>query len=182
MVFLDMSMSLDGFISGPDGGDNGLHDWYFSPSPPSQGVIDDLMATMGAMVLGMRAFGGVEAAQAGGFDTPYKMPHFILTHEARASIERNGASFHFVTDGLASALERAKEAAGDKDVCIAGGADIAQQCLKAGLLDEIRLHVVSKLFGGGLRLFGNMAAELERTQVIEGEGVTHLRFRVKRGA
>lgn len=180
MVYLDMAVSLDGFISGPNGEDNGLHDWYFSPSPPSQGVIDELMATMGAMVMGKRAFGGDEKAIEEGFDTPYKLPHYILTHSPLKSVERDGTSFHFITDGIESVLEQAKEAAGDKDVCVAGGANVAQQFLKAGLLDEVRLHVVSKLFGAGLRLFGDTAVKLERTQVTLGEGVTHLRFRVKR--
>jgi len=176
-VFLDMAMSLDGFIAGPNGEDGGLHDWYFAPSGPAVGVIDELLQTIGAMVLGKRAFG----EQPDGFDTPYKVPHFVLSHEARSRIDRGGAAFIFVEGGIGSALEQAKATAGDKDVCVAGGADVARQYLKAGLIDEIQLHLVPVLFGEGLRLFEHLGRErmaLERTRVLASPGVTHLRFRV----
>ncbi|CAA9560379.1 MAG: Dihydrofolate reductase [uncultured Truepera sp.] len=175
-VFLDMAVSLDGFVSGPNGEDGGLHDWYFAPSGNATLILDELLHGVGAMVLGKRAFGD----QPDGFDTPYKVPHFVLSHAAKDTVERDGATFSFVTDGVESALEQAK-AAGDKDVCVAGGANVAQQCLKAGLLDEVQLHLVPVLFGGGLRLFdhlGGQRIELERTRVLESPGVTHLKFRV----
>ena len=173
-VFLDMAMSLDGFVSGPEGEDSGLHDWYFTPSDDGPVVLDELLQTIGAMVLGKRVFG----EQPDGFDTPYKVPHFVLSHEPRQRIERDGASFSFVSDGIESALEQAKTAAGDKDVCIAGGANTAQQYLKAGLVDEVQIHLVPVLFGKGLRLFEGLEMRLERIRVLESPQVTHLRFRV----
>ena len=176
-VFLDMAVSLDGFIGGPNGEDGGLHDWYFSPSGDGPQILDELLQDIGAMVMGKRAFGS--SPEAEGFDTPYKVPHFVLSHERRTSTKRSGAQFIFVTDGLERALEQAKAAAGDRDVCIAGGADTAQQYLKAGLVDEVQLHLVPVLFGGGLRLFGpGVEAQLEKVRVLESEGVTHLKFRV----
>ena len=173
-VFLDMAMSLDGFVSGPEGEDGGLHDWYFTPSGAGPIVLDELLQSIGAMVLGKGVFGD----QPDGFDTPYKVPHFVLSHEPRQRIDRDGASFSFVSDGIESALEQAKTAAGDKDVCIAGGADTAQQYLKAGLVDEVQLHLVPVLFGAGLRLFEGVEMRLEKTRVLESPQVTHLRFRV----
>lgn len=173
-VFIDMALSLDGFVNGPNGEDGGLHDWYFSPSGDGPQILDELLEGIGAMVLGKRTFG----EQPDGFDTPYKVPHFVLSHEPRESVHRGGAQFIFVTDGIESALEQAKAAAGDKDVCIAGGADTAQQYLKAGLLDEVQLHLVPVLFGGGLRLFkSGIEQKLEKVRVLESRGVTHLRFR-----
>ena len=176
MVFLDMAMSLDGFVSGPNGEDWGLHDWYFAPSAPSRAVVDELFETIGAMVLGKRSF-AVGDEQGSPEDSPYKMPHFVITHEPR---EPKGV-VSFVTEGLESALEQARAATGSQDVCVAGGANIAQQALRAGLLDEVQLHLVPKLFGRGLRLFEGLEAaptNLERLRVVEDEGVTHLRFRV----
>ena len=175
-VFLDMAVSLDGFISGPDGGDGGLHDWYFAETGKSETVLEELQNGIGAMILGKRAFGDAED----GFDTPYKIPHFVLTHHPRASVERDGAQFIFVTDGIQSALESARAAAEKKDVCVAGGADTAQQFLRAGLLDEIQLHVAPVLLGGGLRLLENLDApiKLERVRVLEAPLATHLRYRV----
>lgn len=178
-VFLNMAVSLDGFISGPNGEDGGLHDWYFSPSGDGPKVLEELLETIGAMVMGKRAFESGSSPEAEGFDTPYKVPHFVLSHEARARTERGGAQFIFVANGIESALERAKAAAGDKDVCIAGGAATAQQYLKAGLVDEVQLHLVPVLFGGGLRLFEpGVEARLEKVRVLESEGVTHLKFRI----
>ncbi len=175
-VFLDMAVSLDGFVNGPNGEDGGLHDWYFSPLGDGQVILNELLQNVGAMILGKRTFG----EQPDGFDTPYKVPHFVLSHEARTPIERDGAQFIFVADGIESALAQAKAAAGNKDVCVAGGVDTAQQCLQAGLLDEIQLHLVPVLFGGGLRLFesGIEKTQLERMRVLESPHATHLKFRV----
>jgi dihydrofolate reductase len=109
-------------------------------------------------------------------------PVFVVTHTAREElVKEGGTTFTFATDGLESALAQAKAAAGDKDVSIAGGANIIQQCLTAGLLDEIQIHVAPVLLGEGRRLFestGTEQIELETTRVIESPGVTHLRFRV----
>jgi dihydrofolate reductase len=179
-VFLDMAISLDGFISGMNNADGGLHDWYFSETGKSQQILEELQTDIGAMILGARAFGD----SPDGFDTPYKIPHFILTHKPRATVNRDGAQFIFVTDGIQSALEQAKVAAGSKDICIAGGADTARQYIRAGLLDEIQLHLVPVLLGSGLRLFENLAEgiKLEISRVIEAPLATHIRYRVvKRG-
>ena len=175
-VLLDMAISLDGFVAGPNHEDRGLYDWYFAPSAESALVKDELLETIGAMILGRRSFGD----QPDGFDTPYKMPHFVLTHTAREPVSREGMQFIFVSDGIEQALARAQAAAGDRLVCVAGGAQTAQQFIKAGLLDEIQLHLVPVLLGDGIRLFDQTGADslkLERTRVIEGAGVTHLRFR-----
>ncbi len=178
-VFLDLAMSLDGFIAGPNNNDGGLHEWYFCENHKSQQILDELHHDIGAMILGKKAFG----IQPDGFDTPYKVPHFVLSHEARATISRDGMQFIFVSDGIKSALDQAKAAAGEKDVCIAGGANTAQQFLKAGLLDEIQLHLVPVLLGGGLRLFehlGSARIEFERTRIVEAPLATHIRYRVKK--
>lgn len=176
-VFLDMAMSLDGFIGGLDGKDYGLYDWYFAPSGNAAFVQNELIERTGAMILGKGVFGD----DPKGFDTPYKVPHFVLTHQTRPSVENGGTTFNFVTDGIDRALEQARAAAGDKDVCIAGGASTAQQYLKAGLLDELHIHLVPVLIGEGLRLFEHLGAEgtkLEKTRILESGGVTHLRFRI----
>jgi dihydrofolate reductase len=178
-VFLDLAMSLDGFISGPNNDDGGLHDWYFSETGKSQQIIDELLNGIGAMILGKKTFG----IQPDGFDTPYKVPHFVLSHEPRAGVSRDGMEFIFVSDGIESAVKQAKSAAGDKDVCIAGGANSAQQFLKAGLLDEIQIHLVPVLLGDGLRLFKHLGTdriEMERTRVIEAPLATHIRYRLKK--
>jgi dihydrofolate reductase len=108
----------------------------------------------------------------------------VLTHTERELLAKDGGTtFTFVTDGVESAVEQAKAAAGDKDVGIGGGASVAQQCLRAGLLDELQIHVAPLLLGGGVRLFDDLGSEqieLEPTRVIESPGVTHLRYRVVR--
>lgn len=168
-------MSLDGFIAGPNNQDSGLHDWYFAPTGDATVVIDELLDSIGAMILGKRVFGD----QPDGFETPYKVPHFVLTHQARPQVEKMGVTFDFVADGIESALAQAQAAAGEKAICVAGGAETAQQFLRAGLIDELHIHLVSKLLGGGLRLFGDgEPTALERTRVLESPGVTHLWFRV----
>lgn len=174
-VLLDMAISLDGYIAGPNHEDRGLYDWYFAPDDKAAFVKDELIESTGAMILGRHTFGD----QPDGFDTPYKVPHFVLTHEPRATISRGDMQFIFVSDGIEHALALAQAAAGDKLVCVAGGAQTAQQFIKAGLLDEIQLHLVPVLLGAGIRLFdqtGADALKLECTRVVEGAGVTHLRF------
>ena len=174
-VFVDMAMSLDGFVSGPNGEDGGLHDWYFDPSGNAIRVIDELLHTIGAMILGKRAFGD----QPDGFDTPYKVPHFVLTHTPRQQVENGGVPFIFVDQGIESALAQAQAAAGEKAVCVAGGASTAQQFLNAGFVDEVQIHLVPILLGDGLRLFDRIGAmQLEQTRVLESPDVTHLQFRV----
>jgi dihydrofolate reductase len=178
-VFLDMAMSLDGFIGTFDGEDRGLYDWYFAPSGDAKFVKNELLETTGAMILGKGVFG----TNPDGFETPYKVPHFVLTHESRDAVTRDGMTFHFVSDGIKVALQLARAAAGDKDVCVAGGANTAQQFLQAGLLDELQIHIAPVLIGEGIRLFDHLGREgikLERIRVLESPGTTHLRFRVLR--
>lgn len=180
-VVLDMVMSLDGFIAGPNGEDGGLHDWYFAPSASSQAVIDELIRDIGAMVMGRRSY-EMGAEHDGFVDNAYAVPHFVLSHRAGPRVAEGSPPFTFIAEGIERALAQAQEAAGDKLVCIAGGADIARQYLDAGLIDEVQIHLVPVLLGDGLRLFDRLGARiaLERTRVIEADGVTHLRFRVVR--
>jgi len=186
-VTLAMSMSLDGFIAGPnvgverpmgEGGER-LHKWLFntSTSEVDAEVGREMSATTGAVVLGRRTF-DVGVRLWG--DVPFPVPCFVLTHEAREERVEKSGTFTFVTDGLESALQRARAAAGEKDVRLMG-ANIVQQFLRAGLLDEIQINLVPVLLGEGIRLFehiGTEHIELERTRVIESPGVTHIRFRV----
>ncbi|HKH36527.1 MAG TPA: dihydrofolate reductase family protein [Rubrobacter sp.] len=197
-VYLSLSMSLDGFITGPDPrpgepmGDGGerLHEWMAGMTDfrergetgnPDADVLRELSSRTGALLLGrtMLDFG----EEPWGDDPPFGMPVFVVTHRPREPVtKRGGTTYIFVTDGLEAALERAQAAAGGKDVGLGGGASLAQQCLSAGLLDEIQVHLVPVLLGAGTRLFdhlGDQPIELERTGVVESPaGVTHLRFRV----
>jgi dihydrofolate reductase len=200
-VTVDMSMSLDGFITGPndsveqplgEGGER-LHEWLyelasFRERHGSEGgetgkddeVLGEAFANTGAFLMGRRMFDLGE--EPWGDDPPFHGPVFVLSHNARDDVvKEGGTTFTFVTDGLESALDRAIAAAGDKDVSIAGGANVVQQYLAAGLLDEIEVHVAPVLLGEGRRLFERIGAEqreLETIRVIESPAVTHLKFRV----
>ena len=198
-TILYMSMSLDGFIAGPnEGPDNGLgdggqrlHDWVLTGSGTGAGgvpglvsggvngkVVDEFMAT-GAVVAGRRTF---EWAGGWGGDHHDGVPIFIYSRDAPGIDIGSWPLVSYVGD-VADAVARARQAAGDKDVMMHGAAT-AQAALAAGVLDELELHVVPILLGGGRRLFDQLAAapiELERTRVLAGEdGVTHLRYRVVR--
>lgn len=199
-VAFDMSMSLDGFIAGPndgleaplgEGGER-LHQWLFDLASWRERhgleggqdnrdaeVMDESFKSAGAVVMGRRMFDLGEGPW--GPNPPFHMPVFVLTHRARETVAKEGGTtFTFVTDGIESALERARAAAGDKDVSIAGGANIVQQFIKGGLLDEMQIHVVPVLLGDGVRLFDDLGTgqiELERARVIESRDVVHLRFR-----
>ena len=181
-VLLDMAVSLDGYVSPPGGGDGGLHDWYFDPQGASREIVAELEREAGAILLGRNAYGAGDDA-AGWDDTPYDVPHIVLTHRppGGAPSLRNGpVEFRFVTEGIEAAVAAAKEAAGERLAVIGGGADIARQALRAGLVDEVQLHVVPRLFGGGLPLFapGGPAATLTRIRTVDGPAATHLRYRV----
>lgn len=180
-VLLDMAMSLDGFVSGPDGGDAGLHDWYFSPSAASAPIIAELQGGIGAMIMGRGTYDA--GGEQGGFeDNPYPVPHFILTRRPPPKPSGGASDFVFVGD-LGSALRQARAAAGERLVCVAGGAATARQFLAAGAIDEIQLHIVPALLGGGLRLFEQGGGErlgLELTRTVAAPNVTHLRYRVRR--
>ena len=180
-VLLDMAITLDGKIGRADGSDAGLYDWYFDPSDISKPVVDELVEITGAIVLGRGAFGLGD--DAGGWDdTPYAVKHFVITHRPPAGGREGPVEFVFVTEGVVAAIELAREAAGDRHVTIGGGADIARQCLSAGLVDEIQLHVVPVVLGAGISLFDGLEGEirLTRTRVVDGPVVTHLRYRVGR--
>lgn len=184
-VVLDVSMSLDGFTAGPnvreaepmgDGGER-LHAWMAGTGPDGQidiGVRREVDATVGATVIGRRTF-DLGVGPWGG--TPWPgIPSFVVTHRARQDLlGNNGGMFAF--DGLEAAVRRAKQAAEHKDVLVLG-ADVARQLLRAGLLDEVRIHLVPLLLGVGTPLFDGEQAEL----IPEGKPVTgtvtHLRFRV----
>ncbi len=201
IVTAHMSMSVDGYVSGPNAGagnplgDGGvlIQQWMFDLASfrEIQGLsggqtnADDeelrqRFAPTGAVVMGRRMFD--EGEGPWGDNPPFRMPVFVLTHEDRDTlVKEGGTTFTFVTDGIESALEQAKAAAGDKNVNIAGGADTVQQYIRARLLDELEIHLAPLLFGEGIRLFDNMGPEhieLENMRVVTSPKVTHLRFRV----
>ena len=176
-VLLDMAVSLDGCISAPDGSDGGLHDWYFDPTPPSKAVIDELIEDAGALLLGRGAF-GTGADNAGWEDTPYRVPHVIVTHRPPSRPTAGPIDFRFVAD-IGAAVAAAEEAAAGRVVALGGGGDVARQCLAESLVDEIQLHVVPVVLGGP-RLFGTELPGLRLTKerVVDAPNVTHLRYRV----
>jgi dihydrofolate reductase len=210
-LVLDITMSLDGFVAGPNqtleeplgrGGER-LHEWVYGLASwrESHGlaggevsvdsdVLEESIAATGAVIMGRRMFSGgagpwdedPNADAWWGDEPPFHVPLFVLTHHPRPSEEKTGGTtFNFVTDGIEAALEQARAVAGQKNVNIAGGAQVAQQYLKAGLLDEIQIHVAPLLLGDGVRLFADLGDEppkLECTRVIESPAVTHLRYRV----
>ena len=179
-VVLDMAMSLDGFIAGPNNEDGGLHNYFFSPAGATAGVIEEGFKTTGAIIMGRHSY-NLGAEQAGFEDNPYQVPTFILTHTVPEKVTKGAEGFIFVTDGIESLLKQAKAAAGGKDVVVGGGADTAQQFLKGGFIDEIQIHLIPVLLGAGIRLFDHLEAasiELENAGVIAAPDATHLRFRV----
>jgi dihydrofolate reductase len=198
-VSMGLTMSLDGFIAGPnDGpehplGEGGmrLFDWFsagdteyglpgtemvFMVSPESARMLREAHGTMGAFVTGRRTF---DITNGWGGNPPLGVPTFVVTHSVPQEWAYEGSPFAFVADGVESAVEQARAVAGDKTVAV-GAASIVQQCIRAGLLDEIHIDLVPVLLGDGVRLFEHLggSVELERTQVVEGVGVTHMTFRV----
>jgi dihydrofolate reductase len=199
-VVTDITTSLDGFVAGPndgpelplgEGGER-LHEWVYGleswrkPHGLEGGeknqdseVLDEAFSAAGAVIVGRRMF---DNAGGWGANPPFHMPVFVLTHGTRDTVAKEGGTtFTFVTDGIESALEQAKAAAGDKNVSVGGGANTIQQFLNAGVLDEIQIHIAPLLLGGGIRLFDDLDTErvqLERTRLIDSPRVTHLRFRV----
>ncbi|HEY1451512.1 MAG TPA: dihydrofolate reductase family protein [Solirubrobacteraceae bacterium] len=205
----NIATSLDGYVAGPNPseqdplGEGGmqLHEWVFElaawrePHGREGGVVNESTqiveqstANVGAVIMGRNMFGGGpgpwgEPAWDGwwGEEPPFNAPVFVLTNHTREPLVKDGGTtFHFVTDGITAALEQATAAAGGKDVALAGGADVAQQYLTAGLIDELRLSVVPVLLGGGTRLFDDGAGAgvgREQVQAVEAPGVTHLVYR-----
>jgi dihydrofolate reductase len=202
-VVADITMSLDGFITGPDDGpgrglgEGGecLHNWVmgrpwryddegrrFDPLDIDRKVLWEAMGSTGAGIIGRRMFditGGWGGNPPGGPNASY----FVLTHSVPAEWVSTKSPFTFVTGGIESALAQARAVAGDKDVGIGGGADVIQQYLAARLVDELRLHLAPVLLGAGKRLFdhlGTQTIELERTRVVESPFATPLYFTVRR--
>lgn len=179
-TILDMSISLDGFVATLDGQDGGLNDYFFSPSAATAQVIAEGIQATGAIIMGRRAYDLGD--QFDGFaDTPYKVPHLVLSHSMPAKPAKGTTHFIFVTDGIERALQQAKAVAGDKAVVIGGGATTAQHFLRLGLIDEIHLHLVPKLLGQGMRLFDNIndtPIQLTPINVIAAPDVTHITWRV----
>ncbi len=182
----DMSISLDGFITGPDDtpeqglgrGGEVLHEWIFR----EPGTFDQIFATArvetGCIMMGRHSY---EVADGWGEEPPFQMPIFVLTHKPQASLsKKGGTTFHFVTDGLESGLRQAEEVAGDRNIGV-HGATVAQQLLRIGRLDELRLHVVPVLLGEGKRLFeeGDLRrVDLELISSEPRDGVLHVGYRV----
>jgi dihydrofolate reductase len=206
-VTCHISVSLDGFVAGPNQslenpiGEGGLrlHEWAFETASwrEQQGqeggdrtadaeVVDEVVQGIGAYIMGRKMFGG----GAGPWDEtwrgwwgenpPYHTPVFVLTHHSRESLPMLGATtFNFVSDGIESALEQARAAAGGEDVAIAGGASVVQQFLAAGLLDELYLHIVPVILGAGERLLSGVGdPTLEPVKVVASPKVTHVKYRI----
>ena len=153
-------------------------------------VAEEVMQGIGAFIMGRKMFGGANADGSWdetwtgwwGDDPPFHVPVFVLTHHPREPLGmQGGTTFNFVTDGIESALEQARAAAGDKDVAIAGGANAVQQYLAAGLLDELHLHIVPILLGSGERLLDGVGdPSLEPVKVVASPAATHVKYRVVR--
>ena len=209
-VVVEITMSLDGYVAGPDPtledplGKDGmrLHEWAFDAESWRElhgleggstnvdtELIEASVASTGAVMMGRKMFSGgsgrwEDDPRANGWwgdDPPFHVPVFVLTHQAREPQQmEGGTTFTFVTDGIESALEQARAAAGERNVQISGGADVVQQFLRAGLVDELRMHVAPVLLGDGTRLFGEGGEPigLEATRVLSSPKATHLTFRV----
>lgn len=209
IVWSNLSVSVDGYAAGPDqtldeplgvGGER-LHEWAVATREwraqhgqdgGAHNVDSEVAARtangIGAYVMGRKMFGGGpggwDEAWRGwwGDEPPFHAPVFVVTHHARESLPMaGGTTFHFVTDGVAAAVARAREAAGDADVQVSGGADIVNQCLAAGLLDEMFVHVAPVVLGAGERVFVGVGdPALEPVEVIGSPAATHIRYRVAR--
>ena len=207
-VRVHISVSADGYVAGPNQskseplgeGGEGLHDWVVPLKAwreshgkddgdvnASTPVFEEAVANVGAEIMGRGKFGGGPGPWGDdpwrgwwGEEPPFHMPVFVLTHHEREPLTLSDTTFNFVTDGIESALEQAKAAAGGKDVTIGGGADAINQYLAAGLVDELELHVAPIVLGGGARLFEGVGPELglEQVRAVDAPGVTHLKYRV----
>ena len=208
-VRCQISISLDGFVAGPGQsvddplGEGGmqLHEWAFGLAAwrgphgleggevnASSAVAEEALANVGASVMGRNMFGGGPGPWGPepwngwwGDDPPFHTPVFVVTHFEREPLKLEGGNeFTFVTEGVEKAVELAREAAGGKDVSVGGGGETVQQCIAAGLLDELQIHLVPVLLHDGVRLLDNLprGIELELTRVVEAPGVTHLDYRL----
>src|SRR2546429_4895772 len=208
---ITITMSLDGYVAGPNQsvkeplgvGGEALHDWAVELAAfkelhgqkggvvnASTPIFEEIFENVGAVIMGRNMFGGGPGPWTPdwkgwwGENPPYHMPVFVLTHHARDPLPmEGGTTFHFVTDGIESALNQAKRAAAAKDVLVMGGAKAIQQFLAAGLVDEVNISMVQLLLGGGERLLDNLGdspPRLEQIRVVEAPGVVHVRYRVAR--
>jgi dihydrofolate reductase len=200
-VFVDVGTSLDGFIAGPNGrpgnplGDGGtrIHQWLYplatfhrrmgmtgGQAGPDHAVLRAVFARTGSYVMGRRMFDEGEVGWPE--HAPFEAPVFVVTHHPREPWDRKGGTtFYFVTDGIESALRQATAAAGGKDVRVSGGANLIQQYIAAGLVDELTIHLAPVLLGQGVRLFDRWSdtdVKLEPTEAVASPSVTHLSFRV----
>jgi dihydrofolate reductase len=210
-VKAQISVSLDGYMAGPNQseehplGEGGmdLHEWVFKLSSwqqehgreqgegdenPSNAVIEAAKANIGAVVMGRNMFGPVRGEWGDsdwrgwwGEEPPFHCAVFVLTHHERESLEVGETTFYFVTEGIESAIAQAKEAAGDADVSVGGGASTLRQAIAAGLLDELLVNQAPVLLGGGESPLGGLpagAARFEVTEVVKGPEATHLTYRL----
>ncbi|UTT66191.1 dihydrofolate reductase family protein [Janibacter sp. CX7] len=197
IVYSDIAVSADGFAAGPRQSEaspmgeieeGALHAWMFEGYEDNRAEVDAIVDS-GATIMGRNMFGPVRGEWDRdwrgwwGDEPPYHGPVFVLTHFAHEPIEmQGGTTFHFVTDGIESALERARAAAGERNISVAGGASTVNQFLAAGLLDELRLHVTSSILGAGERIFDGVPPQtLERVSVRATPLVTHMTYRPVRG-
>jgi dihydrofolate reductase len=201
-------MSLDGYVAGPDQGEDNplgiggmdLHQWVFplkefremhgesgGVTNASSAVVQERWANVGATIMGRNMFGPIRGEWPDdswrgwwGEEPPYHHPVFVLTHHAREPlVMQGGTTFHFVVDGIESALAQAKDAAKGQDVWLAGGASVVNQYLAADLVDEIDVSIAPVILGGGERLFEGLdrgAVKLEQVRVVEAPGVTHIKY------
>lgn len=198
-VYVDITMSLDGFIAGPndrpeqglgEGGER-LHEWVYRLASwrephgleggehnEDSALLDESTQRSGAVIVGRRMF---DNAKGWGENPPFHKPVFVLTHETREPDERVGGTTFTFVDGIENALDQARAAAGERDVAVGGGAQTIQQFLRAGLLDEMRVHVAPLLLGGGIRLFDDLEGPLEVTdlQAHASPAAAHLRFELR---
>ncbi len=209
---LSITMSLDGYVAGPGQSEENplgiggmeLHQWFFPLAAfremhgeqggeinASSRVVEERRANIGATIMGRNMFGPIRGAWPDeswrgwwGEDPPYHHPVFVLTHHPRQPLQMNGGTtFHFVTDGIESALAQAKDAAAGRDVWLAGGASVVNQYLAAGLVDEIDVSIAPVVLGAGARLFEGLehgALTLKQVRVITAPDVTHINYEVSR--
>lgn len=188
-ITAQMSMSLDGFIAGPDPsqdnplGTNGekLHDWIFNNPDQENTLSISLKKNTGAAIIGYNMYFEAIPYWEGTGPLGDDIPTFVLTTQENIPQDAPKA-FIFVTDGIESALGQARTVAGSKDIWIGGGANTVQQYIKAGLLDELHIHIVPLLLGGGTSMFGELGEfiELDKVEVKDEPSVTHLTYRFKR--
>ena len=207
---LTITMSLDGYVAGPDQSEENplgvggmdLHQWLFpleafreahgghgGETNASSEVVEERRANIGATIMGRNMFGPVRGAWPDeswrgwwGEDPPYHHPVFVLTHHSRQPLQmEGGTTFHFVDDGIESALAQAQDAAGERDIWLAGGASVVNQYLEARLVDEIDLSIAPLILGTGARLFDRVESgrfSLNQIRAVDAPGVTHIKYEV----